>query len=141
MPLGVKPSDIHDEPFRHIMEEVGAAFADGRNRECVERCAEAYLLALKRFPAVMAGLKKTLSDERISEGIEARIVRVAPFMWPRFAAKLQMDGPEPRIVFERDKLSFSETVEYYEFTLNLIADAERVEAARAGATDREEGKA
>ena len=125
MPLGVKPSDIRDEALRRIMEDANAAFAGGRNRECVERCAAAYLLSLKQFSTVAAGLQQTLANERIREGIEARIVRVAPFMWPRFAAKLDLSGPEPRIVFDRDRLSFSETVEYYEFTLNLIAEAER----------------
>ena len=138
MPLGVKPGDIHDPSLRGLMEQAGAAFDGGENRECVERCADAYLETLKRFPFVMSALQKTLADERIREGIEARIVRVAPFMWPRFAAKLDMSGLEPRIVFERQRPSFSETVEYYEFTLNLIADAERTEAGTDG-TPSEEG--
>src|SRR5262249_11523547 len=128
MPLGLKPSDIQDEALRDLMTRANAAFDAGRNRECVELCADAYLRVLGQFPAVMAGLRRTLSDERIKEGIEARIVRVAPFMWPRFAAKLQMDGPQPRIVFEREKLSTSETIEYYEFTLNLIVEAEQAAA-------------
>ena len=127
MPLGVRPSDIRDEALRRIMEGANAAFTGGRNRECVERCAEAYLLSLGQFPTVAAGLQQTLANERIREGIEARIVRVAPFMWPRFAAKLDLGGPEPQIVFDRDRISFSETVEYYEFTLNLIAEAERAD--------------
>jgi hypothetical protein len=134
MPLGVTPSDIRDEPLRRLMEQANAAFDDGRNRECVERCAEAYLRTLQQFPMVMAALQRTLADEKIREGIEARIVRVAPYMWPRFAAKLEMGGPEPRIVFERERPSFSETVEYYEFTLNLIAQAEQAEAAGGDAT-------
>jgi hypothetical protein len=136
MPLGVKPSDVHDGALRQLMEQANAAFDAGRNRECVERCAEAYLQALRQFPAVRAALDRTLSDEKIREGIEARIVRVAPYMWPRFAAKLDMSGPEPRIVFERERPSFSETVEYYEFTLNLIAEAEAA-AARAAAAAAE----
>ncbi|MGE0543530.1 MAG: hypothetical protein AB7R89_25490 [Dehalococcoidia bacterium] len=132
MPLGVKPSAIADPALRRLMEEANAAFDDGRNRECVERCAEAYLRTLQQFPAMKAALQKTLSDERIREGIEARIVRVAPFMWPRFAAKLDMSGSEPRIVFERERPSYSETVEYYEFTLNLIVEAEQAGTAAGG---------
>ena len=130
MPLGVTPANIRDAALRRLLEDAQAAFDGGRNRECVERCAEAYLQGLKRFPSIAEGLQQTLANERIREGIEARIVRVAPFMWPRFAAKLDLNGPEPRIVFDRERLSFSETVEYYEFTLNLIAEAERAEQSR-----------
>jgi hypothetical protein len=139
MPLGVRPADIEDETLRGIMEDADADFAAGRNRACVERCADAYLQSLRRYPRIAAGLQEMLADPRIQAGIEARIVRVAPFVWPRFAAKLEMSGLEPRIVFERERLSFSETVEYYEFTLNLITEAERVE--RESATNAEERQA
>ncbi|HEY8837352.1 MAG TPA: hypothetical protein VIO16_06670 [Dehalococcoidia bacterium] len=49
---------------------------------------------------------------------------MAPFMWPRFVAKLDMDGPEPTIVFDRNSVSFVEAIQYYEFALNIIVEAE-----------------
>lgn len=124
MPLGVKPFDIQDKGLRALLEAANDVLDAGRNRECVEKCGEAYLATLKLFPAMRAGLDQTLSNPRIKEGIEARIVRVAPFMWPRFVAKLDMSGPEPRIVFDRDKVAFTEAIQYYEFTLNFIYEAE-----------------
>ena len=46
------------------------------------------------------------------------MTRVAPYMWPRFAAKLHMEGPAPEIVFDRQNVSFTEGLEYYEFMLD-----------------------
>ena len=37
---------------------------------------------------------------------------------------ISSDWP-PAITFDREQISFSETVQYYEFTLNLITDAEK----------------
>ncbi len=123
--MALHPADIGDAGLRSLLEAANAALDDGRNRECVERCADAYLRALQQFPAVMRGLQRALANEEIKAGIEAKVVRVAPFMWPRFAAKLDMDGPEPKIIFDRKSVAFVEAIQYYEFTLNLIVEAER----------------
>jgi hypothetical protein len=123
--MTLHPSDIKDPELRGLLEAANEALDDGRNRVAVERCADAYLLSLKRFPRVLEGLQRALANEEIKAGIEAKVIRVAPFMWPRFVAKLEMDGAEPRIVFDRASVAFVEAIQYYEFTLNLIVEAER----------------
>lgn len=123
--MSQRPADVQDPELRALLEAANAALDDGRNRVAVERCADAYLLGLKRFPKLLEGLQRSLANEEIKAGIEAKVIRVAPFMWPRFAAKLEMDGPEPRIVFDRQSVAFAEAIQYYEFTLNLIVEAER----------------
>ncbi|HUX88150.1 MAG TPA: hypothetical protein VMW65_14200 [Chloroflexota bacterium] len=126
MKLGVKPSDIQHEDLRATLEGANQSLDAGQYRLCVEKCAEAYLAALTQFPRVLNGLNETLTNPQIKAGIEARIVRVAPYMWPRFVAKLDVSGVEARIVFDRDHASFTEAIAYYEFTLNLIHEAEKV---------------
>ena len=123
--MSLQPSAIRDPDLRRLLEAANEALDAGQNRVCVEHCGDAYLRSLKQFPAVMRGLQRALENEEIKAGIEAKVVRVAPFMWPRFVAKLDLDGPEPRIVFDRQSVSFVEAIQYYEFTLNLIVEAER----------------
>lgn len=123
--MALHPDDIADAALRDLLTSANAALDAGQNRRCVELCGEAYLASLKQFPAVERGLRRALENEEIKAGIEAQVVRVAPFMWPRFVAKLDLDGAEPRIVFDRQSVSFVEAIQYYEFTLNLIVEAER----------------
>jgi hypothetical protein len=125
------PADVKDEELRALLEAANAALDEGRNRACVERCAEAYLRALKKFPPLRRGLERSLANEEVKAGIEAGVIRVAPFMWPRFAAKLDMSGAEPRITFDRASVSFTEAIQYYEFTLNIIVEAEKGEFTNA----------
>ena len=122
--MALHPADITDEALRGLLEQANAALDAGENRRCVELCGEAYLQSLKQFPAVERGLRRALENEEIKAGIAAQVIRVAPFMWPRFVAKLDFDGGEPRIVFERKSVAFVEAIQYYEFTLNLIVEAE-----------------
>src|SRR5579862_9633988 len=122
--MALHPGDIKDAELRALLETANAALDEGRNSACVECCAEAYLLALKRFPALRRGLERSLANEEIKAGIEAKVIRVAPFMWPRFAAKLDLSGPQPAIVFDRKSVAFAEAIQYYEFTLDLVAQAE-----------------
>jgi hypothetical protein len=122
--VSLHPSDIKDDDLRELLESASRALDVGQNRLCVEKCADAYLRGLKQFPAVKRGLERALANEEIKAGIEAKVIRVAPFMWPRFVAKLDMDGPEPTIVFDRNSVSFVEAIQYYEFALNIIVEAE-----------------
>ncbi|MHB8577535.1 MAG: hypothetical protein ACYDCQ_19660 [Dehalococcoidia bacterium] len=125
--MTVQAADIRDDTLRALLEQASSALDTGESRRCVERCAEAYLSALRQFPSVLRGLHRALENEEIKAGIEANILRVAPFMWPRFVAKLDLTGPEPAIVFERPSVAFVEAIQYYEFTLNLIVEAEKDE--------------
>jgi hypothetical protein len=118
--------EIQDEELRGLMEKADALLDGGDDAACVHVCADAYLLLLQKQPQVLTGLQKVLATPRVQAGLETGTLRFAPLMWPRLAAKLSLpaDGP-PAITFDREQISFSETVQYYEFTLNLITDAEK----------------
>jgi hypothetical protein len=122
--VSLHPSDIKDNDLRELLESASRALDVGQNRLCVEMCADAYLRCLKQFPALKRGLERALANDEIKAGIEAKVIRVAPFMWPRFVAKLDMDGSEPTIVFDPNSVSFVEAIQYYEFALNIIVEAE-----------------
>ncbi len=123
MPLGITPADIVDEQLRETMERASVALDDGQTRECVEACAEAYLALLRDRPKVREALDTVLSEPGIKEGIERGMIRTAPLMWPRFAAKLDLSSDEPTIELDRTP-AFGETIQYYEFTLDVIRQAE-----------------
>jgi hypothetical protein len=123
MPLGITPADIADEHLRETMERASQALDEGQTRECVEACAEAYLSLLRDRPQVREALETVLSQPGIREGVERGMIRTAPLMWPRFAAKLDLSGDEPTIELDRNP-AFGETIQYYEFTLDVIHQAE-----------------
>jgi hypothetical protein len=118
---------IQDEELRGLMEQAEARLDDGDNTGCVHRCAYAYLLTLEKYPIVLNGLHKVMETPRVKAGLENGTLRFAPLMFPRLAAKLHIpaDGAAPTISFDREQMGFGEAVQYYEFTLNLIADAEK----------------
>lgn len=132
MPLGLDPSNIRNPEFRDLLTRAREEMVAGNNRECVQLCGEAYLLALQRYPAVRAGLDETLADEGYQRGIAEGITRVAPYLWPRFVSKLDMSGPEPAIGFDRKNVSYAEAIEYFEFTMDLLVAAEAGVAPRDG---------
>ena len=53
--------------------------------------------------------------------------RFLSFCPATLAALVQIpaDGAAPTIAFDREQMGFGEAVQYYEFTLNLITDAEK----------------
>lgn len=118
---------IQDDALRDLMQQAEARPDDGDNAACVHRCADAYLLVLRKYPLVINGLRKVMETPRVKAGLENGTLRFAPLMFPRLAAKLHVpdDGAAPTITFDREQLGFGEAVQYYEFTLNLIADAEK----------------
>ena len=124
MALTIDPADIKQEDLRALMGEAKAALLSGQNLECVERSADAYLKVLADFPLVRKGLDVILASAVVKAGLQEESIRNAPLMWPRRAAKLKLDGDEPEIVFGRRAIGTGEAVEYYEFTINLIHDAE-----------------
>lgn len=132
MPLGITPADIEDGDLRELMETANAALSDGHNLECVQACAEAYLKVLNTHENVMDGLKAVLDTERVKAGIEKGMIRTAPLMWPRFGAKLSLEGKSPEIVFDRKNMATGETIQYYEFTLDVITQAQSGEINIAG---------
>ena len=123
------PSDqvkqIKDAELRDLMAKASSSLDEGKNYDCVRQCADAYLLLLKKNPSVMDGLERVIETPRIKAGLEREMIRFAPLMWPRMAAKLHLEGPEPEIVFDRQTLGFGETIQYYEFTLGLIDLAQK----------------
>jgi hypothetical protein len=106
------------------MAKASSSLDDGKNYDCVRQCADAYLLLLKKNPSVMDGLKRVIETPRVKAALEREMIRFAPLMWPRMAAKLHLEGSEPEIIFDRQTLGFGEAIQYYEFTLNLIVTAQ-----------------
>ena len=117
---------IQDEELRGLMTQADKLLDEGTYAACVRACAHAYLKLLKKHPQVRTALTDVLGTERIKAGLDTGTLRFAPLMWPRLAAKLYLpeDG-EPTITFDRDFVSFGETIQYYEFTANLITDVEK----------------
>jgi hypothetical protein len=126
---------IQDAELKEIMTRASSALDDGKNYECVRECADAYLLLLKKNPSVLDGLKRVVETPRVKAGLEREMIRFAPLMFPRMAAKLHLEGPEPEIVFDRQTLGFGEAIQYYEFTMNLLvmAQAGNLQQALQGA--------
>lgn len=120
--------EIRDPELRALMEQATKLLDEDKYLDCVRVCAEAYLKLLKTRPHVMSALKTVLQNERVKAGLETGTIRFAPVMWPRLAAKLHLpENGEPTIVFDRQFVSLSETIQYYEFTLDLICQAEKGE--------------
>jgi hypothetical protein len=118
--------DIQDAELRELVREAQTALDADQYLLCVRRCADAYLLLLNKEPRAMNALRAVLATEAVRAGLENQTIRFAPVMWPRLAAKLRVceDG-RPEIVFDRERISFTEAMQYFEFTLNLIVDIER----------------
>jgi hypothetical protein len=120
--------EIRDPELRALMERATQLLDEDQYIACVRVCAEAYLRLLKTRPHVLQALKTVLQNERVKAGLETGTLRFAPVMWPRLAAKLQLsEGGEPTIVFDRQFVGFGEAIQYYEFTLDLICQAEKGE--------------
>ena len=115
---------IGDGELRNLMARASTALDEGKNYECVRHCADAYLLLLDKNPNVMSGLKRVIETPRVKAGLEREMIRFAPLMWPRMAAKLHLEGEKPEIIFDRQTLGFGEAIQYYEFTINLIVTAQ-----------------
>ncbi len=117
---------IKDPELRALMERADTQMDEGDSAACVRACADAYLELLEKQPAVLQGLRTVMAIPRVKAGLENGTLRFAPLMFPRLAAKLSLpDIGAPSITFVRDQLGFGEAVQYYEFTLNLITDAEK----------------
>jgi hypothetical protein len=126
---------IKDSDLKALMAKASALMDQDKNYDCVRACADAYLLLLKKYPQVKGALEKVIETPRVKAGLEREMIRFAPLMWPRMAAKLHLEGAEPDIVFDRQVLGFGETIQYYEFTLGLIDLAQQgnLEAAMQAA--------
>jgi hypothetical protein len=121
---------IQDGDLRELMRQAETLLDEGDHTGCVRLCADAYLMLLERQPQVLQGLRKVMATPRVKAGIENGTLRFAPLLFPRLAAKLQLpDAGErdarPSIRFDRETISFAEAIQYYEFTLSLICDAEK----------------
>lgn len=120
----IATSDIKHDGIRELMEQCASAMAEDRFDDAVRAAADAYLLTLEDFPAVREVLQTVLDNEQVSAGLAVGSIRNAPLMWPRYGAKLHLEGAAPEITLDRKQLSFVEAVNYQEFTLGLIHDVE-----------------
>jgi hypothetical protein len=128
---------IQDEELRGLMEQAEARLDEGDNTRCVHLCADAYLKLLEKYPIVINGLRKVMETPRVKAGLENGTLRFAPLMFPRLAAKLRIpEEGRPTIAFDREQMGFGEAIQYYEFMVNLIADAEKgtLQTGEGGAT-------
>ncbi len=80
-----------------------------------------------RYPNVIESLRAVMETEQVRAGLERGTIRTAPLMWPRFCAKLLLDEGELEIVFDRKSVAFGEAIQYYEFTLDVIVQAQTSE--------------
>ena len=119
-----KPETIKDAEVRQLMERAERECEADHNVAAVRLYGDAYLLVLERFPAVRTVLNKVLAHPVVKSGLERGSIRNAPYMWPRYGAKLHVDDDKPSITIDRKNLSFSETVQYQEFMYDFIAAAE-----------------
>ncbi len=120
-----KPETIKDEALRALMAEADRVFEDGDATAAVRLYGNAYLMVLNTFPEVGQALKQVLDNPIVRAGLESGSTRNAPYMWPRYGAKLEFDDHRaPSIRIDRKHMSFSETVQYQEFMYDLIRAAE-----------------
>jgi hypothetical protein len=123
---GTQIEQIRDPDLQELMRRADGYLDEGKNVECVRACADAYLMLLQRHPEVVAALHKVMEQPRVKAGLETGTLRFAPLMFPRLAAKLHLpEGGEPYITFDRETVGFAEAIQYYEFMLGLITDAEQ----------------
>ncbi len=120
----INTQDIGHDGIRELMERCAEAMSADSFNDAVRASADAYLLLLREFPAVREALEDVLHNEIVNEGLTTGSIRNAPLMWPRYGAKLHLEGEPPEITFDRRHLSFVEAVNYQEFTLGLIHDVE-----------------
>ncbi len=119
-----KPDVVQDAHLRELMTRAEAESDAGNNTAAVRIYADAYLEILEKFPQVREVLNKVLAHPAVVAGLNVGSIRNAPFMWPRYGAKLHLEGEHPAITIDRKNLSFSETVQYQEFMYELIRSAE-----------------
>ena len=123
---------IQDAELKGLMQQATEEFGAGDNLGCVKTCAKAYLTVLEKHPDVLVALKEVLEGPRIKAFTDTGSLRFAPLMWPRMAAKLELpEGGKPEIIWDREYIPFGEASIYYEFTLGLIFDAEKVQLQKA----------
>ena len=119
-------AQIPDEELKGLMQQAPEELGAGDNLGSVKTCAKTYLTVLEKHPEVLAALRKVLEAETVKKSLEVGSIRFAPLMWPRLAAKLHLpEGEKPEITWDREYIGYGEASQYYEFTLNLILDAEK----------------
>lgn len=109
-----------DAELNRLLAEADRAFRADELNECVRAYADAYLRVLETQPRVRDLLLQVLDHPSVRTGLEKRMIRNAPLMWPRFGAKLHHEDGEFSISIDRKQMSFSETVQYQGFMENLM---------------------
>ncbi|HEY7269755.1 MAG TPA: hypothetical protein VH951_08000 [Dehalococcoidia bacterium] len=104
-----KPSDIQDPTYRSAIESADRMIGEGKYYDAVKTCAETYVDLIQKRPDI-------LKPDR----------QVRPSIWPQLGVKLEAtDGPQPRLVWERERFSMSEAAMFLEFAMDQLVRAER----------------
>ena len=123
---GTQIEQVRDDELRALIQQAKLHLDADENPAAVRACADAYLKLLGKRPEVLSALHKILAAEQVSKALEVGSLRFSPLMWPRLGAKLHLpQGKSPEIGFDREHFGFGEAIQYYEFTINLILDAEK----------------
>ncbi|HWC31485.1 MAG TPA: hypothetical protein VG845_15535 [Dehalococcoidia bacterium] len=124
-------ADIADPAFREALEDADRLLDDGDFAGASRRCAETYLVLLERHPELIpphsgpTGFYQMKPPEAKGEGTldqynAARATRVG--FWPTTGSIQVIVGEDqkPRLVYTKDRFSFSEASSYYEYLINQV---------------------
>jgi hypothetical protein len=112
-------AEIKDAALREQLGEAERLLDEERFRDAVERCADAYLLIMRRHPE----LRPPPSDG--SE--DGPLFLMPPTAWPvGLGLRITFDAAGmPHKSYEKERFTFSAAATYFEFVLDLAARAER----------------
>ena len=130
MPSSKEIERIQSDALRSLLEQANVALDEERNTDSVRLSADAYLMLLKDHPELVEAVRLIREHDSVKAGLDVSHSRHPPFMWPPLGSTLEFsDSGEPTIEFRRKHLSFTEAIEYFEFT---VETALNIEAGRLG---------
>jgi hypothetical protein len=112
------PADITDPTFRAAMEEADRLLDAGDFTGVAKKCGETYVLLLEQRPDLLPAPQTPTPGAPV--GTFRSYLRAAPPTWPRTGGLNVVVGEDrkPRLVYDKERFSFSEAAGYYEFLMN-----------------------
>lgn len=134
-----KIADIQDPSFRSALEQAESLLDDGLYTEAARLCGETYLKLLAVKPEMLppadlpdmqpldpAGQRRVADDSQALARLDsARAFRRT--WWPGTGAISVIVGPDrtPRLKYAKERVSMAEATGYFEFLLEVLANAQR----------------
>jgi hypothetical protein len=112
------PADITDPTFRAAMEEADRLLDEGDFTGVARKCGETYVLLLEKRPELLPAPPAPTTGAPV--GSFRSYLRTAAPTWPRTGGLNVVVGEDrkARLVFDKERFSFSEAAGYYEFLMN-----------------------